>query len=444
MAGKTLPGIGEDESGEHDAADKSDSSLRLGAGATGGLTGARSTDRMPLTIPVATGFSGPTVVDDDKVAEGLKKLRSLDEPLGPTPMATMTTGTIQPGMLAPPSSTTIQPGTMAPMTPVSSMPTVKEGTPTLKEGMPAVGAAPPVITPAVAAAELLRSRGTAHGHALSGNSVNPALLPVAIDDRMKGTLLGHSLHLPDLPEPGSEEKPASPRPAEVRSIAAVQQVPPAGALRPSEMVADFSNGDARFFESDATSTDFESERPRPNLMFRGVVFFAVVSVFAVAAFAWVNARNKSEPEAQVAAPAPAPEPAAAVEPHPAAPVAAEPAPAAAAPTEPAPAVPVAAEPAPTPAPAVAEPAAAPPPDSPAAKMKRQLAAVQASKEAKAELPKELRPARPASPAPARPARHTESTRDVPPPVAKPTPSPTPTAKHGKSVEDPDGTLPLSD
>jgi hypothetical protein len=436
MAGKTLPGIGEDESGEHDLADKSDSAPHIGAGTTGGLTGARSTDRMPVSMPVASGFSGPTVVDDDKVAEGLKKLRSLDEPLGPMPTATMTTGTIQPGTLAPPT-----------VTPVSSMPT-------LKEGIPVVGGPAPasVVTPAVAAAELLRSRGTAHGHALSGNAVNPALLPVTVDDRMKGTLLGHSLHLPDLPEPASEEKSA-PRSAEVRSIAPVQQVPPAGALRPSEMVADFSNGDASFFESDATSTDFEPERRKPNLMFRGVVFFAVVSVFAVAAFAWVNARKGDVSEAQVVPtppPAPAPEPAA-VEPPPA-PVAAEPA---AAPAAEAPAAPVAA--APAPAPGVAEPAPAPPPDSPTAKLKRQLAAVEeskAAKEAKDRELKELReakasrsaslPAPSATPPTTRPARHTESTRDVPPPVAKPTPAPAPTAKHGKSVEDPDGTLPLSD
>jgi hypothetical protein len=434
MAGKTLPGIGEDESGEHDAADKSDSVPHLSAGTTGGLTGARSTDRMPVAMPIASGFSGPTVVDDDKVAEGLKKLRSLDEPLGPMPMATMTTGTIQPGTLAPPT-----------VTPVSSMPT-------LKEGIPVVGGPAPasIVTPAVAAAELLRSRGTAHGHALSGNAINPALLPVAVDDRMKGTLLGHSLHLPDLPEPAEEK--SAPRAAEVRSIAAVQQLPPAGALRPSELVADFSNGDASFFESDATSTDFEPDRPKPNLMFRGVVFFAVVSVFAVAAFAWVNARKGDVSEAQVAAPAPTqppPEPAA-VEPPPVAPVAAEPA------IAPAPeAAPAAA--APAPAPTVAEPAPAAPPDSPTAKLKRQLAAVEATKVAKEAEEKnekkeknekdapEVKAPRSASlPSATRSSRHTDSNRDVPPPAAKPTPTPTPTAKHGKAVEDPDGTLPLSD
>src|ERR1700690_1094933 len=61
MAGKTIPGIGEDESGPVEPADAADS----GAG-----------DSRPF-------YSGPTVVDDIKVEEGLKKLRSLDAPPGP-------------------------------------------------------------------------------------------------------------------------------------------------------------------------------------------------------------------------------------------------------------------------------------------------------------------------------------------------------------------------
>jgi hypothetical protein len=416
MAGKTLPGIGEDESGEHDFAGASDSGVRAESGLADGNTGPRSTDRMPATMPVASGFSGPTIVDDDKVAEGLKKLRSLDEPLGPMPTAPMTTGTIQPGSMAPT------------VTPVSSMPT-------LKEGMPVVGGPTPVVTPAVAAAELLRSRGTAHGHALSGNSVNPALLPVSVDDRMKGTLLGHSLHLPDLPLPGEAEAEKAPRAAEVRSIAAVQQVPPAGALRPSELVADFSNGDSRFFETEAIGNDLDLERPRPNKMFRAVVFFAVVSVFGVAAFAWVNARKSSDAEAQATSPAPAPEPTAAAPaptPEPAAapaaaapPPAAAPAAAAAAPAEVV-AAPAAAEPPPAPAPRA---------ESPTTKVRRELPAVEETKLA--------RPSSHASSSSTRTARHSDSTRDAPTAAAKPTPTPTPT-KHGKAVEDPDGTLPLSD
>src|SRR5882672_1364681 len=135
MAGKTLPGIGDDESGEHDASDSSDP-LRSGEKAqalssSDKTPSPRSTDRMHVGIPSSptrTIIGGPAIVDDDKVAEGLKKLRSLDEPLGPIP---------------------------------NSMPTLKEGIPVVP-GLPV-----PVVTPGVAAADLARSRGTSHGHALS-------------------------------------------------------------------------------------------------------------------------------------------------------------------------------------------------------------------------------------------------------------------------------------
>src|ERR1700743_2613727 len=58
MAGKTIPGVGEDP--PLDPADAADS------GASGG-----------------DYYSGPTVVDDAKVELGLQKLRSLDQPPGP-------------------------------------------------------------------------------------------------------------------------------------------------------------------------------------------------------------------------------------------------------------------------------------------------------------------------------------------------------------------------
>ncbi len=62
MAGKTFPGIGdlEDESPPLDPADAADS-----------------------TSNSQSNYSGPTVVDEAKVEQGLKKLRSLDAPLGP-------------------------------------------------------------------------------------------------------------------------------------------------------------------------------------------------------------------------------------------------------------------------------------------------------------------------------------------------------------------------
>ena len=62
MAGKTFPGIGdlEDEVPPLDPADAADSSGNS-----------------------QSYYSGPTVVDDAKVEQGLKKLRSLDAPPGP-------------------------------------------------------------------------------------------------------------------------------------------------------------------------------------------------------------------------------------------------------------------------------------------------------------------------------------------------------------------------
>jgi hypothetical protein len=62
MAGKTFPGIGdlEDEVPPLDPADAADSSSNS-----------------------QSHYSGPTVVDDAKVEQGLKKLRSLDAPPGP-------------------------------------------------------------------------------------------------------------------------------------------------------------------------------------------------------------------------------------------------------------------------------------------------------------------------------------------------------------------------
>src|SRR6476660_9620284 len=71
MAGKTLPGVGKD-------GDKSG-----GKDAKPAPPPARDSAAPRVPERNTAPYSGPTVVDDDKVAEGLKKLRSLDEPLGP-------------------------------------------------------------------------------------------------------------------------------------------------------------------------------------------------------------------------------------------------------------------------------------------------------------------------------------------------------------------------
>jgi hypothetical protein len=411
MAGKTLPGIGdEDESGEREGTPG-------GGTPTASNTPARSTDRMPM-------YSGPTVIDEDKVAEGLKKLRSLDEPLGPVTSA------------------------------------IPPGTPTLKEGV-AVGYTPTPVTPAVPSAlELLRSRGTAHGHALSTPAVGQGLVPMAVDDRMKGTLLGHSLHLPDLPEVVEEN-----RTADVRSI---DRVASSGRLTPGEMHTDFSHGDARFFESDPLNTEFEPEHPKTNLMRRGVIFVAIMSIFVVAAIAYVGVRKPDKApslpvETQEVPATHAPEAtpptttipsSAAVADNPAIPVgSAAPTSAAAAPA------PVVPAPAATPAEQVQEEAKPDPAaaalrnESPSAKLQREAAEAEAIKAAKpASRSGSVRPSRNAA---ANAAANTSSNAASAARAGR-TPSvapsghqnvsakPAPAGRHAKVEDDPDGTLPLSD
>ncbi len=143
MAGKTFPGIGdlEDEVPPLDPADAADSSSNSQG-----------------------HYSGPTVVDDAKVEQGLKKLRSLDLPLGPL------TG--------------------------------------IDQAIVEVLADPARVTPSVPVpAELLMpeitidpSRGTAVGRSVSGPVVGQQTTQPFDDRALRGTMFGHGVHLPDLEE----------------------------------------------------------------------------------------------------------------------------------------------------------------------------------------------------------------------------------------------------
>jgi hypothetical protein len=431
MAGKTLPGIGDDESGEHDPAE----ALRLPhatAGAPKDTAGvpkdtsstlsnsdktpakpARATDRMPLPMRTIIGappvsFDGPTAtsVDDDKVAEGLKRLRSLDEPLGPIP---------------------------------NSLPTLKEGIPVVTDG-PATAPAP--AAPTMTVADMIRSRGTAHGHALSTPGSGQGLVPMAVDDRLKGTLLGHSLHLPDLPAVTPEEN----RTPEVRAIATVvARSTPTGSQPATEQPGAFSHGDARFFESEPINTEMEPEHPRSTKVVRGIaIAAALAAVFIVAAVAYTHSQKSDSAETAPAepkpasaegtpAPAPAPENTAAAP----APAAAALAPAAAAPAPtPAPAA-AAQAPAPAPAPAPAEKA---PEETPSAEPKRDLAAASAPKTTPPPPPStHSRSSHPSTEA----SSHSAARPSSPTPAPRPTAAPPGKRKVGVE-EDPDGTLPLTE
>jgi hypothetical protein len=306
------------------------------------------------------------------------------------------------------------------------------GTPTLKDGMPVVGLPTPVnatATAGAAAAELLRSRGTALGHALSGAAGDQGRLPISLDDRMKGTLLGHTLHLPDLPAVEDDARPAESRPI----------APPAKSASVSPFatepmpVADFPRGDSRVFDVEPEAAEPEGQSRRGKTLARAAIFLAVLSICLVSAIAWVRVRRGDggppvPVEVHVAPPAEPP----ALD-NPGAP------PAGAAPTEPTAGAtppgtaPGAAEPA-QPHPIAAEPAIAPPPvpaptgldeprpagaaTAPRAKIKRHEAA--AAGAAKPTAPRAAH----AAPSPANPK------------------SPSP-GKRTKD-EDPDGTLPLTE
>jgi hypothetical protein len=424
MAGKTLTGIGEEETGklelpddEPRASEAPSSVTPVNAQPPKGKADeaakdkapARATDRMPLSfgpltksgdrVPLSTIIGAPlpilppelslspapAPVDEDKVAEGLKKLRSLDEPLGAIP---------------------------------SSMPTVKE--------LPAV-VEPSAVTPATAAlaaaSELARSRGTAHGHAISPDLLIDVSRPVSVDDRMKGTLLGHMLHLPDVPSP---EEPK--RTAEVREIASVPVprktllIPPPEDDQPAPAAF---RSDARTFDTTPINEEPALENPRSKMVARGAIFLAVTSIFVVAAIAWVRGGKTDSTVIE----------------HPVPPI-----------------QPASMENAAAPAPAPSEPANAPAPSAPTAAAPAAAPQAPLPAPAPAEAPPKLEEAKPAAhsrsrhheAAPAPAAAASPGAKAAPPPhettnpVVPTKPSTKPSTKTGKAQEDPDGTLPLTE
>jgi hypothetical protein len=148
MAGKTFPGIGdlEDESPPLDPADAADSSGNRQA-----------------------FYSGPTVVDEAKVEQGLKKLRSLDAPPGPL------TGIHQAvaDALSDPSRVTAKVSGDARPTPQVTIDPV---------------------------------RGTAIGRSVAESVLSQQATPPIDDRALRGTMFGHSIHVPDLDPPARKRE----------------------------------------------------------------------------------------------------------------------------------------------------------------------------------------------------------------------------------------------
>jgi hypothetical protein len=320
MAGKTFPGIGdlEDESpplGPADAADSSSSESH---------------------------YSGPTVVDDAKVEQGLKKLRSLDAPPGPL------TGIHQAIADVLDDPTRVSP--QIPLPPALLMPEI-------------------TIDPA---------RGTAVGRSVSGPVVGQQTTQPFDDRALRGTMFGHGVHLPDLEEARRVQLVETSKALAVveRGVATTNEITvfqpgtyPQRVEIPLEDEPPFPRS-ARF-QAEDTPIELRTVLPRKKLLIRIAATGAGIAAIVVAALLWVRSTDEADLGGRSAATTPAPRPTKPIEARPLA--------------APLPAVPP--PPAPPPA-AAAPPAAAPTPEG-----KKPSPAIGRDDLAPAAVPLETKPAR---------------------------------------------------
>jgi hypothetical protein len=269
MAGKTFHGVGGDFDGESPP-----------LGPDGAASAVDDDGSQP--------YSGPTIVDEAKIAESLKRLRSLDQPLH-----TLLSGTLI-GISAPVLGDDKTPVIeTAVIDPPSSEPTRIDDRP---------------------AGLVLSSIGrpTAVGH-----NVGPGVItqqPPPQLDPMRGTMFGHSIHLPDVdaPEPALEDnsssgrvvvarptaeemKPFLPdrttRPAQQRDVQ--QAKPPLAATQVINVVQPLKRVDV-FHEPESGSTEVVSGMRQ---RVRGRTAFMVVAIASAAGvvFAWMYSRETNLP-----------------------------------------------------------------------------------------------------------------------------------------------------
>ena len=243
MAGKTFPGIGdqEDEAPPVDPADAADS----GAG-----------NSRPF-------YSGPTVVDDLKVEEGLKKLRSLDTPLGGL---TGITKAVVEAIESAPISVPIE-----------------------------MGPPPPPWPPTPAQVVANQMRETAVGRNVVGPTAGQQEIPAPFDDRaLRGTLFGHSIHAPEFALPAPEEPPIPGalsllnRGAPTTTVAVYQ---PQTGIPPEAEPFQRSN---RYRDTPLTPMEADEGPPRKRVMKRVVIGAVGIAVIVGAALVWT--RTGDDPE----------------------------------------------------------------------------------------------------------------------------------------------------
>jgi hypothetical protein len=285
--------------------------------------------------------SGPTVVDDQKVAEVLRKLRSLDKPPGPL------TGVTE----------VVVDGSSSEPTRLDSGDIVLDGGPSVEMDSGQVKTGRAVIDPALHAlmrpTEIGRSASTPVAE-------QPVVIP---PDLARGTLFGRSIHLPDVNAPDEAEIELSSGPIDFLDGAPPSSQPFPLADRPAVVVPPPTSTPARRFHTpfDADPHTQLVDPPRSKTLKRMVAFIGGLGIAGLGLFAWWQYGGGGEVANPAPAVAPAPPPSPTVSPIPstpsppanADPAAARPTTAAVAPKVPEPA----AKAAPTPEPAAAKPAA---------------------------------------------------------------------------------------
>ncbi len=393
MAGKTFRGVGDDE----------ESSRR---------TDQDGTPEYDDEDDSRGVNSGPTVVDDKKVAEVLKKLRSLDRPPGPLTGVTDVVVDDNSSGQTRVDSGPIQLDSGA-VRPAESGPTMK------------VDAGPASLQDI-----MYPLRATALGRSPSTPTDAQAVTVPA--DLARGTLFGHSIHLPDVnaPDEASIELSSGSIQFQDRTPPPAQPFPlaerPAVALPPPTAPAQ------RFhtpYETDPGTDRVNPRRGKLKGMLALLGSFAVVAGGFVAWKQWnvQQADANASPQVPAAAAKPSPVVGPAIVPLPSPPPSPDPAPAPA-PAATAPAPPPAAPATPQPAPAAAARPAAAPTDEPTP--------------APAAVAEPKPTTRRAPPAPERrPAAKSVAPAEASPPA---TSKPVRSRRRAAAIsEDPDATLPPS-
>jgi hypothetical protein len=343
--------------------------------------------------------SGPTVVDDKKVEEVLRKLRSLDKPPGPL------TGVTQ-----------------MPADPGDSEPTRIDTQ--AVSGVLAAQTRDPGPARAVENVMAAQQRPTAIGRSMSADAAEqPVTVPA---DPGRGTMFGHGIHLPDVNAPDEVSVEVSSGGVQFLPGTPLAAQPFSPAERPLPVAAPMAPAVERFHAPFGADSYTQLVDPPRRRAVKAVV--ALLGGAGLVGLIWFGANKfivkpAAGPAAVAPAPmAPAPPPAAAA---PAQAIAPVPAPAAA---------PAAAAPSPSPARAVpaAVPAEEPAPAAPPAAVKRTGATRRAAARRAARSAAAAAAAAPAAEKPAATAPDDEST-----PADKPSRG----KKKAGVNEDPDATLP---